>query len=62
MELEGPVPSIRAILGPAHSWVRFGIRSSDGETQVRYYYYYYWPGIERHRERLEAVVAPLGTQ
>ncbi len=60
MELEGPVPSIRAILGPAHSWVRFGIRSSDGETQV--HYYYYRPGIERHRELLEAVVASLDEQ
>jgi len=60
MELEGPVPSIRSILGPAHSWVRFGIRSSDGETLLRYYYYR--PGIERHRELLEAVVASLDEQ
>lgn len=60
MELEGPVPSIRAILGPAHSWVRFGVKSRDGETQVRYYYYR--PGIERHRELLEAVAASRDEQ
>src|SRR6056297_3274430 len=52
MEHEGPVPSIRAIVGPAHSWVRFGIGSSGGETQLQYYYYR--PEIERHRELLEA--------
>jgi hypothetical protein len=55
MEHEGPVPSIRAILGPAHTWVRFGIGSSGGKTQLQYYYYR--PEIERHRELLEAVVA-----
>lgn len=55
MELEGPVPSIRAILGPSHSWVRFGNESSGGKTQLQYYYYR--PEIERHRELLEAVVA-----
>lgn len=55
MEHEGPVPSIRAIVGPAHSWVRFGIGSSGGETQLQYFYYR--PEIERHRELLEAVVA-----
>lgn len=60
MEQEGPVPGIRSLqepareLGPAQSWIRFGIRSSGGKTQV----YYYRPGIERHRELLEAVVAP----
>ena len=60
MEERGPVPSIRSILGPAHSWVRFGIRSSDGKTQV--HYYYYRPAIERHRELLEAVIASLDEQ
>lgn len=59
MEQEGPVPGVRSMLqptrelGPARSWVRFGIRSGGGKTQV----YYYRPGIERHRELLEAVIA-----
>ncbi|NGP52336.1 hypothetical protein [Thioalkalivibrio sp. XN8] len=60
MEKEGPVPGIRSMLEPsqqlraAHTWIRFGIRSSGGKAQV----YYYRPGIiEHHRELLEAVVA-----